>query len=61
MNVTLRAAKHTDLEQLNELMFDLHHHHHLASPEHFKTAEEIEQEKALHVTWMILNAWFMWH
>ena len=47
MNVTLRAAKHTDLEQLNELMFDLHHHHHLASPEHFKTAEEIEQEKSI--------------
>ncbi|MEZ9574507.1 N-acetyltransferase family protein [Vibrio sp. 10N.261.55.F4] len=47
MNVTLRAAKHTDLEQLNELMFELHHHHHLASPEHFKTAEEIEQEKSI--------------
>ena len=47
MNVTLRAAKHADLEQLNELMFNLHHHHHLASPEHFKTAEEIEQEKSI--------------
>lgn len=47
MNVTLRAAKHTDLEQLNELMFDLHQHHHIACPEHFKTAEEIELEKSI--------------
>ncbi|NOH96366.1 GNAT family N-acetyltransferase [Vibrio sp. 99-70-13A1] len=47
MDLTLRAAQHKDLEQLNELMFELHHHHHLASPEHFKTAEEIEQEKSI--------------
>ncbi|MDN3612913.1 MAG: GNAT family N-acetyltransferase [Vibrio gallaecicus] len=47
MELTLRAAQHKDLEQLNELMFELHHHHYLASPEHFKTAEEIEQEKSI--------------
>ena len=29
------------------MMFDLHHYHHLASPEHFKAAEEIEQEKSI--------------
>ena len=47
MELTLRAAQYKDLEQLNELMFELHHHHYLASPEHFKTAEEIEQEKSI--------------
>lgn len=47
MSLTLRAAQSSDLEQLNEMMFDLHHYHHLASPEHFKTAEEIEQEKSI--------------
>ncbi|MGF1754196.1 GNAT family N-acetyltransferase [Vibrio makurazakiensis] len=47
MDLILRAAQHNDLEQLNELMYDLHHHHHLENPEHFKTAEEIEQEKSI--------------
>ncbi|PMH44943.1 histone acetyltransferase [Vibrio sp. 10N.286.49.B3] len=28
-------------------MFDLHHHHHLAEPEHFKTAEEVQEEKSI--------------
>lgn len=45
--VTIRSAKTDDLEQLNELMFSLHDEHHAQCPEHFKTAEEIEQEKSI--------------
>lgn len=43
----IRPAHFDDLEMLNELMFDLHDEHHLKSPELFKTAEEIEQEKSI--------------
>ncbi|ENM5825561.1 GNAT family N-acetyltransferase [Vibrio metoecus] len=46
-NFSLSAANSADLEQLNELMFRLHDEHHLQCPEHFKTAEEIEQEKSI--------------
>ncbi|GAA5647392.1 MULTISPECIES: GNAT family N-acetyltransferase [Vibrio] len=45
--IRLSAANSHDLNQLNELMFQLHHEHHQQSPEHFKTAEEIEQEKSI--------------
>ncbi len=45
--IEFRPAKETDLEQLNELMFQLHHEHHLQAPDSFKTAEEIEQEKSI--------------
>ncbi|MBW3696969.1 GNAT family N-acetyltransferase [Vibrio sp. T187] len=45
--IQLRHAKTEDLEQLNELMYQLHDEHHQAQPEHFKTAEEIEQEKSI--------------
>ncbi|MCW8335617.1 GNAT family N-acetyltransferase [Vibrio sp. SCSIO 43135] len=45
--IAITAAQAKDLETLNELMFDLHNEHHLACPEHFKTAEEIEQEKSI--------------
>ncbi|WP_428797242.1 N-acetyltransferase family protein [Vibrio kasasachensis] len=44
---TIRAAKSDDLEQLNELMYQLHHEHHLQAPDSFKTAQEIEQEKSI--------------
>lgn len=47
MTLSIRSAKHTDLEQLNDLMFKLHDEHHQSEPEHFKTAEEIEQEKSI--------------
>ncbi|YCO05120.1 GNAT family N-acetyltransferase [Vibrio sp. VNB-15] len=43
----IKPALFDDLEQLNELMFELHDEHHLQSPELFKTAEEIEQEKSI--------------
>lgn len=46
-NVQVRAANTSDLEQLNELMYLLHDEHHQFEPEHFKTAEEIEQEKSI--------------
>ncbi|MGC7891222.1 GNAT family N-acetyltransferase [Vibrio anguillarum] len=45
--VIITPACDRDLPQLNQLMYDLHHEHHLACPEHFKTAEEIEQEKSI--------------
>lgn len=45
--LALSAAKPVDLDILNQLMFDLHHEHHLACPEYFKTAEEVEQEKSI--------------
>ncbi len=43
----IKAASFDDLEVLNDLMFDLHDEHHVQSPELFKTAEEIEQEKSI--------------
>ncbi|WP_394144930.1 GNAT family N-acetyltransferase [Vibrio atypicus] len=46
-SLTLRAANQSDLEQLNELMYQLHDEHHRQSPDFFKTAEEIEQEKSI--------------
>jgi len=45
--LSLSAASSADLEQLNQLMFELHDEHHQQSPEHFKTAHEIEQEKSI--------------
>lgn len=45
--IAIRAANTADLEQLNELMYQLHHEHHLQDPHNFKTAEEIEQEKSI--------------
>lgn len=45
--ITISAAKMQDLEALNALMYDLHLHHHLATPDFFKTPEEIEQEKSI--------------
>lgn len=43
----IKSACIDDLESLNDLMFDLHDEHHVQSPELFKTAEEIEQEKSI--------------
>ncbi|MGR5239099.1 N-acetyltransferase family protein [Vibrio alfacsensis] len=43
----IKPACFHDLESLNDLMFELHDEHHLQSPELFKTAEEIEQEKSI--------------
>ncbi len=40
-------ARIDDLEVLNQLMYDLHDEHHQACPEHFKTAEDVEQEKSI--------------
>lgn len=46
-SLIIRAANQNDLEQLNELMFQLHDEHHQQQPELFKTAHEIEQEKSI--------------
>lgn len=46
-HAVIRSATINDLEALNELMFDLHDEHHCQSPDYFKTAEEIEQEKSI--------------
>ncbi|WPC72494.1 GNAT family N-acetyltransferase [Vibrio porteresiae] len=45
--IDFKSARAQHLEQLNELMFALHDEHHQACPDHFKTAEEIEQEKSI--------------
>ncbi|MGC9402063.1 GNAT family N-acetyltransferase [Vibrio genomosp. F10] len=45
--ILFSAAKSSDLEQLNRLMFGLHHEHHQSCPDFFKTAREIEQEKSI--------------
>lgn len=45
--ITIAPACDTDLASLNQLMYDLHHEHHLACQQYFKTAEEIEQEKSI--------------
>ncbi|MBD1576986.1 MULTISPECIES: GNAT family N-acetyltransferase [Vibrio] len=47
MPVTIRSATNQDLECLNELMYQLHDHHHQAQPELFKTAQDVEQEKSI--------------
>ncbi|WP_269472607.1 GNAT family N-acetyltransferase [Vibrio taketomensis] len=44
---SIRAAQTADLEQLNDLMHDLHHEHHIQAPDSFKTADEIDQEKSI--------------
>lgn len=46
-NITIRVAQTQDVEQLDELMFRLHDEHHHQCPEHFKTAQEVEQEKSI--------------
>ncbi|MGP8305094.1 GNAT family N-acetyltransferase [Vibrio sp. YIC-376] len=43
----IKPACIDDLESLNDLMFNLHDEHHVQSPDLFKTAEEIEQEKSI--------------
>ncbi|MEH0689703.1 GNAT family N-acetyltransferase [Vibrio cholerae] len=43
----IRSAIAQDLDTLNELMFQLHDEHHQQSPDYFKSAEEIEQEKSI--------------
>ncbi|MGY5539265.1 N-acetyltransferase family protein [Vibrio brasiliensis] len=45
--VSIRSAGENDLEQLNELMYQLHDEHHRQCPNYFKTAEDIEQEKSI--------------
>ncbi|WP_027696511.1 GNAT family N-acetyltransferase [Vibrio litoralis] len=47
MTIQIRAASPKDLPQLDELMFQLHNHHHQSCPDLFKTPEEIEQEKSI--------------
>lgn len=46
-NILIAPACAEDLQQLNDLMYELHDEHHIACPEHFKTAEDIEQEKSI--------------
>ena len=43
----IRSAVFEDLDTLNDMMFALHDYHHKSCPEHFKTPEEIEQEKSI--------------
>ncbi|EGU31440.1 hypothetical protein VIBRN418_01418 [Vibrio sp. N418] len=45
--ITITPARESDLYALNELMYQLHHEHHVQAPDSFKTAEEIEQEKSI--------------
>ncbi len=44
---SIRAANFADLPQLNQMMYQLHEHHNLASPDLFKTPEEVEEEKSI--------------
>lgn len=46
-NIQIRAAKASDLTQLDKLMYLLHEYHHQSQPEFFKTAQEIEKEKSI--------------
>lgn len=43
----IRTASFADLPQLNQMMYQLHHYHHVESPELFKTPEEVEEEKSI--------------
>ncbi|GEM75476.1 GNAT family N-acetyltransferase [Vibrio sagamiensis] len=44
---SITPAQISDLDTLNEMMFDLHQEHHVKEPELFKTPEDIEQEKSI--------------
>jgi len=46
-SLQIRMAGYDDLESLNRLMYQLHEHHHIAQPEHIKSAAEIEEEKSI--------------
>ncbi|AUI86195.1 N-acetyltransferase [Vibrio azureus] len=43
----ITPAKADDLESLNDMMFELHHEHHIKEPGLFKSPEDIEQEKSV--------------
>lgn len=43
----IRRARENDLYCLNSLMYKLHDEHHQQSPDVFKTASEIEEEKSI--------------
>ncbi|GMQ46631.1 GNAT family N-acetyltransferase [Vibrio sp. 10N] len=45
--ISLRSATIQDLDILNDLMFELHDHHHSAVPTDFKSADEVQQEKSI--------------
>jgi len=45
MTFIIAPAQPADLGQLNQLMYDLHQEHHEQCPEHFKTADEVADEK----------------
>ncbi|QIA63404.1 GNAT family N-acetyltransferase [Vibrio astriarenae] len=45
-NFIIRSARFDDLEELNEMMYDLHDEHHQIAPELFKPAEHIEKSIA---------------
>ncbi|MCL9783141.1 GNAT family N-acetyltransferase [Vibrio sp. S4M6] len=47
MLFTILSAQPTDLDQLNNLMYDLHQEHHAQCPEHFKSADEVVKEKSI--------------
>ncbi|WNJ95083.1 GNAT family N-acetyltransferase [Vibrio ruber] len=45
--VTIRLAKSTDLPVLEQMMYELHNEHHLACPQHFKSAQAVMEEKRI--------------
>ncbi len=45
--VNIRLAKSSDLPVLEQMMYELHNEHHLACPQHFKSAEAVMQEKRI--------------
>jgi ribosomal protein S18 acetylase RimI-like enzyme len=45
--VEIRLAKSSDLTVLDQMMYDLHEEHHVACPEHFKSAYDVMQEKRI--------------
>ncbi|MEI8633359.1 GNAT family N-acetyltransferase [Vibrio sp. PP-XX7] len=43
--IKIRLANTNDLSPLEKMMYDLHHEHHIACPEHFKSAQEVLKDK----------------
>ncbi|MDW6093039.1 GNAT family N-acetyltransferase [Vibrio rhizosphaerae] len=43
----IRLAKSSDLQVLELMMYELHNEHHLACPQHFKSAQAVMQEKRI--------------
>lgn len=46
-SIKVRSGRSKDLPQLNQLMYQLHHYHHISASDDIKTASEISEQKSI--------------